>query len=164
MLKKIYDYMKNKDYCIWTDIFGRSQKVKFKWNIAVSNDQIIKVENQYQIKIPDDYKDFLCFSNGAEIFSSDDEDESSGYQLLSLQEMISETSEMRKCGYNIKKNQIIFLITLFSNDFLMFDLEKNGIVYADVGYSEKEWKIIDSDFKNLILHLYMSNGAPFWEW
>lgn len=55
-------------------------------------------------------------------------------------------------------------MTLFSNDFLMFDLEKNGIVYADVGYSEKEWKIIDSDFKNLILHLYMSNGAPFWEW
>lgn len=120
--------------------------------------------NDTDILCKKDYKEFLLTSNGAILYKSEYEDD--GYKLLSLEEMEKVTQEMKDDGYDISDKCYCFLQCLFSDDVLLFDLQKEAdyIMEGDVGYPADEWEYIGSDINTFFIRLCQCNGAMYWRW
>ena len=162
ILKSIYDYSNSNPNCCYTDILGRNNDCSFTWNDGVSIAIIEEKENQNNIMLPLEYKQFLTYSNGAKIFVEDNGN--AGYELLSLDNIISETKLMRDCGYPIEENELIFMRMLYSGNFMLFDYNNRIITYCDAEYDKEEWVQMHTNFDDFILRLFWANGNPFWEW
>lgn len=136
----------------------------FIWNAPATAEAIQSFESRYECNLPNDYKEFLLTSNGAIIYKSEYEDD--GYKLLSLEEMEEVTQEMKEDGYDIPNKCYCFLQCLFSDDVLLFDLqkEKNYILDGDVGYPSEEWEYIGSDINTFFIRLCQCNGTMYWRW
>lgn len=136
----------------------------FQWNAPTTIEDIQVFEYRNKCSLPNDYKEFLLTSNGAIIFRSMCEDD--GYKLLSIEEMEEVTQEMRDDGYDIPDKCYCFVKCLFSDDVLLFDLQKqtNYIMDGDVGYPSNEWEYIKSDVNTFFIRLCQCNGAMYWRW
>lgn len=136
----------------------------FMWNSPATAEDIQAFENRNECSLPNDYKEFLLTSNGAILYKSEYEDD--GYKLLSLEEMEEVTQEMKDEGYDISDKCYCFLQCLFSNDVLLFDLQKeaNYIMDGDRGYPSDEWEYISSDISTFFIRLCQCNGAMYWRW
>ena len=161
-LKKIVEKTNKKTVVIKT-LLGE-ERFDFFWNNPATYEEIIGFEKKYNCKLPSVYKDFLLVANGGVIFKSEDEDD--GYKLLSISEIDTITKEMRSDGYDIANNIFCFMQCLFSQDILLFDLnkEKNYILDGDVGYPPNEWEYINSDINTFFIRLFQCNGAMYWRW
>jgi hypothetical protein len=106
----------------------------------------------------------LLKSNGAVLY---DNDEDSGYKLLSLEEAIEFTKEMKDAGYDLKEEWFIFMTTFFSSDMFIFDLKKletNAYIIDGIGgCPEREWKYIRGDFRIFMNRLFSTNGHQYWK-
>lgn len=136
----------------------------FQWNTPATIEDIETFECRNQCSLPSDYKEFLLISNGAIIFKSEYEDD--GYKLLSIEEMEKVTQEMKDDEYDISNKCYCFVQCLFSDDVLLFDLQKqtNYIIDGDVGYPSNEWEYIQSDVNKFFIRLFQCNGAMYWRW
>lgn len=136
----------------------------FMWNAPATAEAIQSFENRNKCSLPNDYKEFLLISNGAILYKSEYEDD--GYKLLSLEEMEEVTQEMKDDGYDISDKCYCFLQCLYSDDVLLFDLQKetNYIIDGDVGYPSDEWEYIGSDINTFFIRLCQCNGAMYWRW
>ncbi len=108
----------------------------------------------------------MFMSNGA-ILYNDDED--SGYRLLSLEEAIQYTEKKKKGSYDgIKDDWLIFMSNLFDSDFLLFDMSRmNRNQYILDGIAderEEEWRYLKWDFRTLMNLLFRVNGDNFWRY
>ena len=121
--------------------------------------------SEQNLKLPKEYKDFLLMANGAILFNTDEE---SGYQLLSIEEAISLTKEMKEVGYDLKDEWLIFMTNLFDSDMLLFDLNKidtkRYIIDGISEYSSDQWKYLKCDFRIFMNRLFRLNGVNYWRW
>ena len=121
-------------------------------------------EEKNHLNLPESYCDFLLKSNGAVLY---DNDEDSGYKLLSLEEAIEFTKEMKDAGYDLKEEWFIFMTTFFSSDMFIFDLKKletNAYIIDGIGgCPEREWKYIRGDFRIFMNRLFSTNGHQYWK-
>lgn len=161
ILKELKDRVNKK--VILKTIFGE-ETFYFTWNEPTTLDSIEDFENRNKCSLPDVYREFLLISNGAIIFKSECEDD--GYKLLGIEEMEKVTEELKDVGYDISDKCYCFFQSLFSEDILLFDLQKqtNYIIDGDVGYPVDEWEYINSDVNTFLGRLCQCNGAMFWRW
>lgn len=161
-LKKVVEKTCKETVVIKT-LFGQ-ETFHFLWNNPATDEEIIEFENKNECKLPSVYKEFLLVANGGIIFKSENEDD--GYKLLSIAEIDEVTREMRNNGYDIVNNIFCFMQCLFSQDILLFDLnkEKKYILDGDVGYPSNEWEYINADVNTFFIRLFQCNGAMYWRW
>lgn len=143
------------------NVLGEDLVYDFVWKDGIPISEINHFEQVHGISIPSEYKEFLTYSNGADIFLCDDGN--SGYHLFSLDELISE-NEWIKEAYALENDDLVFMNMVYSSDFLMFKSTNRKIVYCDTGEQNDNWVNLSMDFNYLILRLVWSNGRPFWEW
>ena len=149
-----------------TDLFGNIIRCTFEWKPPVCKETLKILKNEFNLNLPEDYEKFLFMSNGA-ILYNDDED--SGYRLLSLEEAIQYTEKKKKGGYDgIKDDWLIFMSNLFDSDFLLFDMSRmNRNQYILDGIAderEEEWRYLKWDFRTLMNLLFRVNGDNFWRY
>ena len=107
----------------YTNVFGETIEVGFKWKNPASEEQINQFQSKNNINLPESYKEFLKVSNGAVIYE-DIEYGGSGYKILGLDEIIKSTREKIEWGYDLKDYWIVFAEVVGSSDILLFDLKK----------------------------------------
>lgn len=149
-----------------TDLLGNIIRCTFEWKPPVCKEMLKILKNEFNLNLPEDYEKFLFMSNGA-ILYNDDED--SGYRLLSLEEAIQYTEKKKKGGYDgIKDDWLIFMSNLFDSDFLLFDMSRmNRNQYILDGIAderEEEWRYLKWDFRTLMNLLFRVNGDNFWRY
>ena len=138
----------------------------FLWNAPARLEEIEAFECKNKCSLPNYYKEFLLDSNGAIIYSTEDEYEDSGYKLLSIEEIEQVTQDMKAISYDIPDKWYCFMQCLFSPDILLFDLNKqtNYIIDGDVEYPVAEWEYIKADINMFFSRLCQCNGAMYWRW
>lgn len=161
VLRDLYELTKLNSSRKTINVLGENQVYGFVWKDGIPISEINHFEQVHSINIPSDYKEFLTYSNGADIFLCDNGN--SGYHLFSLEELISE-NEWIKVAYDLEKEDLVFMNMVYSADFLMFKTKKRKIIYCDTGEQNDSWLNLSMDFNYLILRLIWSNGRPFWEW
>ena len=153
----------------YTNIFGETVEVGFRWRDPVSEEEIHGFESRNNIMLPKSYREFLKISNGAVLYE-DIEYGGSGYRILGLDEILKSTRERIEWGYDIKSYWIIFAEVIGNTDILLFDLKeneikgKNYIVDGDTGYPINDWQYIKGDFLHWINRLITANGSLYWRW
>ena len=165
-LEQLFNITQTNKVLQCTDLLGRIIKCTFEWNSPINIDKLKALEKEYNLRLPEDYERFLLMSNGA-ILYNDDED--SGYRLLSLEEAIQYTEKKKKGGYDgIKDDWLIFMSNLFDSDFLLFDMSRmNRNQYILDGIAderEEEWRYLKWDFRTLMNLLFRVNGDNFWRY
>lgn len=161
ILRNIFESTKLNPCRNTVNVLGDVLVYNFIWNDGVSINDINQFEQLHGIYIPSEYKDFLSYSNGADIFLCDDGN--SGYHLFNLDELFSETKWMKK-AYDFPEDNLVFMNMLHSSDFMMFDNINKKIVFCDTAESSDRWTKFSMDFNYFILRMVWSNGYPFWEW
>ena len=161
ILRDIFELTKLNPCRNTVDILGRESVCDFIWNDGVSISDINQFEQLNGIYIPSDYKDFLSYSNGADIFVCDDGN--AGYHLFNLDELVSETKWLKE-AYEFPDDNLVFMNMLYSTDFIMFDNINRKIVFGETAEQSDRWIKFSMDFDYLILRMVWSNGSPFWEW
>lgn len=164
-LEELYMKSKEKKELECTDFLGNTIRCTFEWNPAIASEDLEKLLSEQSLKLPKAYMDFLLMANGAILFNTE---EASGYRLLSVQEAICLTKEMREAGYDIKDDWLIFMTNLFDSDMLLFDLERidtnRYIIDGISGYPSEQWKYLKCDFRILMNRLFRLNGVNYWRW
>lgn len=164
-LEELYIKSKEKKELECTDFLGNIIRCTFEWNPAIALEDLNKLVSEQNLKLPKEYKDFLLMANGAILFNTDEE---SGYQLLSIEEAISLTKEMKEVGYDLKDEWLIFMTNLFDSDMLLFDLNKidtkRYIIDGISEYSSDQWKYLKCDFRIFMNRLFRLNGVNYWRW
>lgn len=79
-LEELFLKTKEKKELKCMNLFGNVIKCSFKWNQPISVERLKSLMDIHGLKLPEDYKKFLLMANGAILY---DDDENSGYQLLS---------------------------------------------------------------------------------
>lgn len=165
-LEELFLKTKEKKELECTNLLGNVIKCSFKWNQPISMEKLKNLTDIHRLQLPADYKKFLLMANGAILY---DDDENSGYQLLSLEEAIDFTKKKRACGFEgIKEEWLIFMVDLFDSNMLLFDMGEVGnkryILDGIVENPEKEWKYLRWDFTKFMNLLFRTNGDNFWRW
>ena len=165
-LDELFARTQENDELEWMDLLGNRSKCIFKWKPAIEPGKLIELREKNHLNLPESYCEFLLKSNGAVLYDDDDED--SGYKLLSLEEAIAFTKEMKEVGYNLKEEWFIFMTTFFSSDMFIFDMKKletDTYIIDGIGdYSEREWKYIRGDFRIFMNRLFIANGCQYWKY
>lgn len=168
ILKELKSKTKDKKVLKYTNILGEDIEYGFRWNEPAKISEIKNFEIKIGFELPQEYKEFLSISNGAQIYTSLDPYEDYGYKLLSLNEMMNMTNTMKSYGYQLKESWIVFMELLFSPDVLIFNLDKvetnKYIIDGDTGYPVVEWESLNGGFKDFICRLFICNGSMYWRW
>lgn len=165
IIEKLYLKSKNQKELKSMDLLGRISTYSFEWNLPITIENLEKIKREYNLNLPKEYEYFLLRTNGANLYN---DSENAGYRLLSLEEAIAFTDETKQDGFDLDDNYLIFMRTMFSEDFLLFDLTKcksnKYIIDGDVGYPKQQWDYIKGGFNTLMLHLFQTNGDMYWRW
>lgn len=163
-LEELYVKSKESKTLECTDFLGNIIQCTFDWNMPIEIEELEKIIFEKNLKLPKEYIDFLLMANGAILYNTE---EDSGYQLLSIQEAIRFTEEMKELGYDLKE-WLIFTVNLFDSDMLLFDLNKidtkRYIIDGIEEYPTEQWKYLKCDFRIFMNRLFESNGANYWRW
>jgi len=164
-LEELYVKSQAKEELEYIDLLGNVTKYTFNWNPPIEPEKPKTLIDKYQLKLPKEYNNFLLKANGAILYNNI---EGAGYKLLSLEEAIDLTKEMREVGYSLTDEWFIFMLPLFSSDMLLFDLSKVNsnkyIIDGIAGIPTDEWKLIYGDFRIFMNQLFICNGAEYWRW
>lgn len=165
-LEELYVQSQGKEELICTDLLGKTEKYQFEWQPPISQEKLNELILNNNLKLPEEYINFLLMSDGAILYNNE---ENAGYQLLSLEDAVNFTNEMRKSGYDdIKKEWLIFMTNLFDSDWLLIDMDKinNRIYIIDgvVEYRADHWKYLKGDFRIFMNQLFRVNGIQYWRW
>lgn len=141
----------------------------FVWKSGAEKIDIDTVEDSLGLLLPQSYRDFLVYSNGAILFKETTFAQW-GCVLLGTSEVLTATNKVRESGLNIPQHWIVFAQWLGDGDLLVFDLKRSSeltlpyIIDGDVGYPVKEWEYISGDFLTWIDRLIVAQGAKYWRW
>lgn len=130
---------------------------------GATESQIVEFEQRTGWIIPDDYREFLMFSNGARILSDSSED--NGIHLLSLNE-IEEATEPYYYEHEY------YIIGFTQNGHLLIDSEVcekgtkkiNYLSWIESTSSEEDKLDLGSNFEIWLDRFVIAQGANFWEW
>lgn len=163
-LEELYLKSKESKTLECTDFLGNIIQCTFDWNMPIEIEELEKIIFEKNLKLPKEYMDFLLMANGAILYNTE---EDLGYQLLSIQEAIRFTEEMKELGYDLKE-WLIFTVNLFDSDMLLFDMDrvndKQYILDGIADESEEEWLYLKWDFQKIFNLLFRVNGDNFWRW
>lgn len=112
--------------------------------------------------IPDQYVEFLLFSDGMELFNYDNLD---GLKLLSLQEIEQYTNYCKNTfEEDWQDNIIIFAKIIGEDNYLGFRLYDNCYEVIDCYFEElpSDWEVIDGQFDDFLKNYITGKGNKFW--
>ena len=131
--------------------------------------KIKEFEKQTRLILPEEYKEFLQFSNGATLFK-DIKYGQWGCKILGLDQLIKKKIEAKSWGYNLDTSWIIFATWFGDGDVLVFNLDKYNsspnkyILDGEQGYKCCEWEYINGSFLTWLDRLIVAQGAKYWRW
>ena len=150
-------------------ILGDAVEVECSFNKPATEQDITIFEQKNCIILPEQYKAFLKYTNGAILFKGTSYDEG-GFILQPLDKLIETTKKYVSYGYDIKEKWIVFAEIFGNSDFLLFDLEyfkaepRKFIIDGDSGYQSNEWSYINGDFFSWLNRVIITNGDAYWRW
>lgn len=112
--------------------------------------------------LPQQYIEFLYFSNGMELFNYDDVD---GLELLSIQEIEKYTQYAKKTFDEYWLDNIIIFGKIIGEDnYLGFRVLDNSYEILDCYFEDlpKDWKKIEGSFDSFLQKYLLSYGEKFW--
>jgi hypothetical protein len=169
---KSMDIIKSKlqnNILTYETVLGDIVELEFSFNEPASEKEICEFEYKMNIKLPDQFRAFLKYTNGATLFKGTGYDEG-GYIIPPVGEIMSVTNKIRSFGYNLDKNWIVFAELYGYTDFLVFDLnnictkQRKIILDGDSGYQSDKWTYIYGDFQSWLYRIITCNGDMYWRW
>jgi len=148
---------------------GYISKAKCIFRPGAETNEISSLEGQLGLTIPDSYREFLSYTNGAVLFKEPTY-EQWGCVLLGTDEIITITKRIRKYFHNIPQHWVVYAQWLGDCDILLFDLHHSSeiaspyIIDGDTGLPVQEWKYIHGDFSIWLDRLIVAQGAKYWRW
>ena len=142
---------------------GFGGETGFEWEKPASDGEIKGFEETNGIMLPQIFKDFIKISNGAVLFK-DIKYGQWGCKILGLNELMDMAMHVKKMGYQLKPEWIVFATWLGDGDILIFDLkksssgDKNYIVDGEQGEKINNWPTINGDFAKWLDRLIVSQG------
>jgi SMI1 / KNR4 family (SUKH-1) len=142
---------------------GEELEVTFFWHPPISTQEINEFSKKTGWIVPDGFRDFLLFSNGATLFFY--EPGFSGLRLYGLEEIIdyfNEYDHLYKHAYD--KNW--YMIGERDGEYFFIDSErvKEGqtdyIVWVQVG----DIQVLPLDFDTWLDRFIVCQGTPYWRW
>ena len=135
--------------------------VTFEKNIEATQQDIDNIT--HQIKIPDDYIDFLKIFNGWTLFKHKD---LGGFKFLGTNDIVKETENQRETYEEYWDDTItVFCTIICDGDFISFRNNSDGEYdILDCCHDDKpeDWKIIDRSFSSFLERLIAEKGKPYW--
>jgi hypothetical protein len=141
---------------------GLTREVSFYFSDPLSEEEINRFCAEYQVSFPDDYKEFMLMSNGADLFY--DDAYGSGVSVLSLENIVNVIKE------DEPPNHLLPIVSITDWGFLFVDCErwnrgeKDYLVWREFGYSFDEVININSNFGLWFDRIIVAQGAVFWDW
>jgi len=142
---------------------------KFIMNLKASFEDLLECDLYFEGKLPDDYKYFLNFFDGGDLFNYND---IGGFAFFSSKRIIHENKFQRE---NHKENDleeywdnnVILFATFICGDaeYLGFRIKENkeyDILDLTLYEPPSEWRIIDNSFDNFVEKLIKEKGKPYW--
>jgi hypothetical protein len=144
------------------DVAGDNIKVSFLLNPSAELNDIIKVENELGVPLPNSYKNFLRLYNGAKIFDYEGLD---GFiilgtnDLMEANKLVAETFEDDWVDY-----LIMFAKYIGEGNYLAFDVRNGEYNIVDCFTEElpKEWNQIDVNFDSFLENIIKNEGNKYW--
>jgi len=135
----------------------------FIMNNPASIDNIIKSENYFDQKLPEEYKYFLKKFDGGTLFKYD---VIAGYKFLGADELV-EVNELQKNIYeDYWDGSIIFFCELLGNgEYLGFKTTSTSaykIVHSMMAQKPEEWLILEDSFDTFIKTIIKEKGKEYW--
>lgn len=156
----IKSFMGSSNYCevIHNDSEGNKVQVSFKANDPISLSEIIGIAHS----LPNQYVDFLLFSNGMELYNYKNID---GLLLLSVKDIERFTQYARNTfEEDWEENIVIFAKIIGEDNYLGFKIDENGYEVLDCYFEELpfEWSSIAHSFDEFLVKYIEGDGRKFW--
>jgi len=142
---------------------------KFIMNPKASVKDLLECDLYFERKLPDDYKYFLSFFDGGDLFNYDNV---AGLSLFSSKKIIQENKFQRD---NHKENDldeywdsdvIIFATDICGDaEYLGFRIKEDGkydVLDMTLYEAPQEWRVIDNSFDNFVERLINEKGKAYW--
>ncbi len=143
---------------------GKSIEVSFELNEPANIADIMNVEKELGIKLPDSYKEFLKNYNGARLFDYDGLD---GFIILGTKDILK-VNNFAKATFDEDwlESIIIFAKYIGESNYLGFDSSKiqSECAVIDCFFEElpENWIQIAINFDNFLERIVEHQGKKFW--
>lgn len=141
---------------------GITREVSFYFSDPLSEEEINRFCSKFQVSFPDDYKEFMYMTNGADLFY--DDAYGSGVIILSIESIVNVIKE------DESPKHFLPVVNITDWGYLYVDCErwnrgkKDYLVWKEFGYSFDEVININSNFELWLDRIIVSQGAVFWDW
>lgn len=136
---------------------------KFIVNIGAKEEDIIKCDNYFRNKIPNDYKLFLKNYNGSVFFKIDD---FAGYKFFDCNSLITENKfQKENLSDDWDENIILICSCLGDGDYIRMKILNESSYQLLDCFNEKlpyEWNVIGTSFDTFLEKLIDEKGRKFW--
>lgn len=121
---------------------------------TVSNKEIVDFEKEIDVKLPEDYKEFLSYSNGITFLESGD------FQLFNLNVIKS----IAEC-MDYKKG--VFIIGNLLEDYILIngtEISSNRYIYVGSSMEYDKFVKLDCNFETFLERLLLCQLQKYWLW
>nr|WP_237690581.1 SMI1/KNR4 family protein [Paenibacillus caui] len=126
----------------------------FDFNSPATDEEIKQLENDYEVVLPKEYKEFLKIHNGAKLFDI-------GYgectRIFSIEEVYDVANTMPEISSS--------LLPFASYPSIMFYLDlTREKKYIFSNESSPDFNFFSQNFTEWLSAIIQANGRPFWDW
>lgn len=154
-LKSLFDSKKGIDY--------EGLEVNFFQNIGIKAELIENYPLINNLKLPDEYLDFLQLCDGCELFKYE---ELGGFWFMGTSEIQSENRIAKETYSEFWTDDlIVFCESIVDGDYLAFKIISENEYHILDGYHDdvpNNWKIIGESFYEVLEKIIDSKGKRFW--